>query len=98
MALWPSSPVQLVTRALRSSKFSLSAFGAPRISSMQSLSEYVCHGLRSRHPISQNAHQDHFASRPTVVHVAFWPSHQRLGRTSRPGAEVDTPSGSLKVW
>ena len=67
MALRPSSPVQLVTRALRNVWCRLSGFGAPGISSMQSLSEDVCHGLHDGQPTSQNAHQDRFASPPTFV-------------------------------
>jgi len=67
MALRPSSPVQLVTRALRSVWCRLSGIGAPGISSMQSLSEDVCHGLHDGQPISQSAHQGCFASPQTFV-------------------------------
>jgi hypothetical protein len=48
MALRPESPVQLVTRALRSSLTNLAAFTAPIISWMQSLSEEVRRGVRGK--------------------------------------------------
>ena len=55
IALRPSSPVQLVTRALRNVWLSLSAFGTPDTLRTRSTSEDVRHGPHDEQPIAQLA-------------------------------------------
>ncbi len=69
MALRPSSPVQLVTRALRNVWLSLSAFGAAGTRCAYSSSEDIRHGLHDGQPIAQLAQKARSASRKTVIRI-----------------------------
>ena len=62
IALRPSSPVQLVTRALRNVWLSLSAFGTPGTLCTRSTSEDVRHGLHDDQPIAQLAQKSESVS------------------------------------
>ena len=63
----PVQRTMLSLGVLNRFQVSLSAIVPSGMFCLQLLSEDICHGLHGRRPISQNAHQDCCASRPTVV-------------------------------